>query len=176
VFVLKVNSYDDVLAAYTWLGEATGRQQQADDAANALKARVDAVVGKASSAASHPSVIIVTGAGRDVYGGGDQSYAGGLVKLLGATNALGALPAGAPIAGFGTVDLGQLASKNPDLVLAIPAAGSTLANDVRTSPAWAGTAAVKNGRVYELDPALFLKAPGPRIADAIEKLYSVLYP
>ena len=121
-------------------------------------------------------MLIVTGAGRDVYGGSDTSYTGALVKLLGATNVLGPIPAGAPIAGFGTVDLGQLATRNPDVVLAIPAGNGTLAADIRSSPAWMGTNAVKNGRVYELDPGTYLRNPGPSVAGAVEHLYELLYP
>jgi len=33
---------------------------------------------------------------------------------------------------------------------------------------------VKAGKVKELDPALFLQAQGPRIADAVEQLASYL--
>jgi ABC-type Fe3+-hydroxamate transport system substrate-binding protein len=137
---------------------------------------VDTAVAKAQAAAKQPAVLVVTGSGRDVYGGSNATYVGSLLAKLGANNVLGSLPGGAPIAGFGTVDLGQLASRNPDAVLAIPSGAGTLVNDITSSPAWASTAAVRNGRVYQLDATLFLRSPGPRVAEALEKLVVLLYP
>jgi ABC-type Fe3+-hydroxamate transport system substrate-binding protein len=175
VFVLRAGSYAEVLATLTALGAATAHATQATAAAASIEARVDAVVAKAAASAPKPTVLIVTGAGRDVYGGSDSSYTGALTKLLGANNLLGTLPVGAPIAGFGTVDLGQLATRNPDVVLAIPAANGTLAADIRSSPAWANTNAVKRNKVFELDSPTYLRSPGPHVADAVEHLYQILY-
>ncbi len=181
VFVIKAGIYDEIIAALTALGDATGHEEQATAAATSIQERAGALISKAQANATHPTVLILTGAGRELYGGSDATYAGSLVTLLAATNVLGVLPAGAPIPGFGTVDLGQLASKNPDVVLTIPTGGaavggSTLAADLRASPAWAGSNAVKNNRVYEIDPNLYLRNPGPNVADAMEHLYSLLYP
>jgi ABC-type hemin transport system substrate-binding protein len=41
-------------------------------------------------------------------------------------------------------------------------------------PGFNQMAAVQAGRVVELDPALFLQAQGPRIADAVEELLRLI--
>lgn len=173
VFVVKVESYDSALRALESLGEATGRTEQAKQAANGTRARVDAA--KEKLAGKHPSVLIVTGQGREVYGASEATYAGDLAKLLGASNVLGATADGAPLAGFATVDINQLATKNPDYVLVIARTqGPSLAADIRASAAWANREVIRNNRVIELDARLFLRAPGPSVADAVEKLAAIL--
>lgn len=172
VFVVKVDSYDSALRAIDALGEATGHTNEAKQAADGIRARVEAAKGKLGG--KHPSVLIVTGQGREVYGASEATYAGDLVKLLGATNVLGPTADGAPLPGFATVDINQLATKNPDYVLVIARTqGPSLAADIRASAAWANREVIPNNRVIELDARLFLRAPGPAVADAVEKLAEI---
>ena len=174
VFVVKAASYESSLEALQRLGEAAGRSEQANAAADAIEARVEAAKAKLAGRPAR-SVLIVTGQGREVYGASESTYAGDLAKLLGAANVLGAAAEGAPLPGFATVDINQLATRNPDYVLVIVRTqGPSLAADIRASAAWSNREAVARGRVIELDARLFLRAPGPGAADAVEKLAAVL--
>jgi iron complex transport system substrate-binding protein len=175
VFVLKAGSFDEVIAALSALGEALGRPEKAAEAIADIRARVDAVLDRVRGMPA-PTVLILTGTGRDTYAASNATYAGSLVTKLGGRNVLGAVPSGGPIAGFGLVEVGQVAGKNPDVVLVIPAGPGGLVEELRASPAWVGGAAVRAGRVYELDTGLYLRSPGPRAADAIEQLARLLYP
>lgn len=175
VFLIKVASYEDVLHAFRAVGEAVGQKDRAEELVGATEARVaaarDAVAGRPA-----PKVLILTGSGRDVYAGSDTSYTGALARLLGATNVLGAQPQGAPIAGFGLVEISTAAATSPDAVLLIAGAQSDLRSQVEGSPAWSATPAVRNNRLITLDPTLFLRSPGPRVADAVEQLARAIYP
>jgi ABC-type Fe3+-hydroxamate transport system substrate-binding protein len=111
-----------------------------------------------------------------VYAGSDATYLGDLVRLLGGTNVLGGVPQGAPIAGFGLIEITQAAALDPQVVLIITSGQGDLADAIRTSPEWAGSSAVVNGRVVELDTDLFLRSPGPSVAQAVEHLAGLLYP
>lgn len=175
VFVIAVNSYDGVLTAFAALGEALARQPAAKAAADELEKRAEAAVERAKGAGT-ARVLLLTGSGREVYAASDATYAGSLLKKLGATNVLGAAPEGAPLPGFGLVELAQAASLNPDVVLAISSGEGGLAAQVSASPAWAGTPAVAGGRVHEADASLFLRSPGPRAAEALEVLVRLLFP
>ena len=84
--------------------------------------------------------------------------------------------AGAPIAGFGTVEVTTVAARNPDVVLTLPSGAGGLAAQVVASPAWAGSKAVKKHRVFELDSNTFLRAPGPGVVKARQLLADLLYP
>jgi len=46
---------------------------------------------------------------------------------------------------------------------------------VGSRPGWASIAAVRDGRIYAVDPDLFSRA-GPRVAEAVETLARLLYP
>ncbi|MBE0608626.1 MAG: ABC transporter substrate-binding protein [Dehalococcoidia bacterium] len=177
VFVIKAASYGEVLATLVALGEATGRTVEAERARSAIEERAGAVALKARAQAGEPpKVLVVTGGGRDAFGGGSGTYIGSLLEQLGAVNVLGAAPEGGPIPGFGVIEIAQAANNNPDVVLVLPSSQGGLAEQIRAEPAWAGTPAVRDGRVYELDVALYLRAPGPRVAEALEGLYGLLWP
>ena len=177
VYLLRVANYEDVLFALGALGEATGRTQQGRDAAMALALAIEAealvqqVVGRAS-----PTVIILTGSGREVYAGSEATYIGSLVKKLGGTNLLAEAAAGAPIAGFGTVEVTAVATKNPDVVLILASGAGGLAAQITASPAWANSKAVRDRRVFELDINAFLRAPGPGVVKSLAALADLLYP
>ncbi|MBK6563051.1 ABC transporter substrate-binding protein [Candidatus Amarobacter glycogenicus] len=137
VFVLKANSYTEVLAALTALGGATGRDEAAAAAREALSRRVERVVAAARVKAAGkpaPKVLIVTGGGRDIFAGGAGSYLGDLVRLLGGVNVLAAAAEGGPVAGFGVVDVAQAAGLNPEVVLALSSGQGGLASQVTAEP------------------------------------------
>lgn len=174
VFVIDVKDYEGVLATLQALGDLAGREDEAAAAIDRIEERVDAL--KEDAPTSKPSVLVITGSGRDLYGATAATYPGSLVDLLGARNVLADAPDGAPLAGFGVIELGEAAALNPDVVLVITSGSGGLADEIRNSPVWAETAAVRAGRVHELDTALFLRAPGPRVVEAVELLASLLYP
>ena len=149
VYLLRVANYEDVLFALGALGEATGRTQQGRDAATALAIEAEALVQQVVGRAS-PTVIILTGSGREVYAGSEATYIGSLVKKLGGTNLLAEAAAGAPIAGG-------------------------LAAQITASPAWANSKAVRDRRVFELDINAFLRAPGPGVVKSLAALADLLY-
>ncbi|MEP6872716.1 MAG: ABC transporter substrate-binding protein [Anaerolineaceae bacterium] len=174
VFLLKVSSYEDVLLALGALGDATGRVPQARDAATALAIEVDSLVQQFTGRPS-PTVVILTGSGREVYAGSNQTYIGSLVKELGGTNLLAEAATGAPIAGFATVEVTAIASRNPSVVLTLASGSGGLAAQIIASPAWANSRAVKDRRVFELDTNAFLRAPGPGVLKALQTLADLLY-
>jgi iron complex transport system substrate-binding protein len=144
VFLIKVASYEESLHAFRAVGEAVGQKERAEELVAGTEAKVaeakQSIVGKLQ-----PKVLILTGSGRDVYAGSDASYVGSLVKLLGATNVLGAAPQGAPIAGFGLVEVEQAAVTAPDVVLIVAGSQSDLRAQIQASPAWAESRAVRDG-------------------------------
>jgi iron complex transport system substrate-binding protein len=175
VFVLKANSYGEVLAALAALGRATQREDEAEAAATQLREDRDRAVAAARTSGGSPKVLILTGGGRDVFAGGRESYLGSLVEELGATNVLGSVAEGGPVAGFGVVEVSQAASFAPDVVLVLSSGQGGLVAQIMADPAWAATPAVRNARVVELDNNLYLRAPGPRAGEALGALVEVLW-
>ena len=175
VFMVKVASYDDVLWAFRAVGEAFDRKDRAEELVAETEQRVAAVKASVEGRAA-PKVLILTGSGRDVYAGSDASYLGSLVKLLGGVNVAGSAPQGAPIAGYGLVEIEQAATLSPDVVLLVGGPRSDMEAQIQGSLAWAGTAAVRQGRVIAVDPVAYLRGPGANTAAAVEDLARILYP
>jgi iron complex transport system substrate-binding protein len=46
---------------------------------------------------------------------------------------------------------------------------------VKARPGWGSISAVKNNRIYAIDPDI-VSRPGPRLVDALEALAKLLYP
>jgi len=178
VFVVKANTYDEVLLALEALGAATGRPNEATAARAEVVAAAEAAFGAASARGAGsipPRVLILTGGGRDVFGGGGASYLGSMISHLGATNVLAASAEGGPVPGFTVIDVGQAASLAPDVVLILSSGEGGLAARIKGNPSWAGTPAVRNGNIYEVDPTLYLRAPGPRVGEAMAGLVPLLW-
>lgn len=178
VFVLKAADYNAILDALTVLGQATGREAQAAAASEAIKARVLAASldARTKAAGSPPRVLILTGGGLDVFAAGSNTYAGNLLSILGAENVLGATPEGGPLPGFGVVEVAQAAELAPDVVIVLPSGAGGITETILAAPEWAGTPAIRNGAIRTLDTGLFLRSPGPRIAEAVETLADALWP
>ncbi|GIW19010.1 MAG: ABC transporter substrate-binding protein [Tepidiforma sp.] len=179
VYLVKAADYLAILDAVERLGEAVGRQEEAAALRADLEGRVVAAALAARerrAAQGGLRVLVLTGAGRDVFAAGPATYIGNLLSMLGAENALANPPEGGPLPGFGVIDPGAAALLAPDVVLVLPAGDGGLDTLIRTDPAWAAAPAVRSGRVYAIDRMLFLRAPGPRVAEAIETLLGLLWP
>jgi ABC-type hemin transport system substrate-binding protein len=98
--------------------------------------------------------------------------------------ARGTLPFGllegpAPYPGFAlfSPELAAQSNPGPDVVLTItpaPPPAPRLSAVLPMVPGFKTMPAVKGGRVVELDSVLFLQASGPRIADAVEALLTIM--
>jgi iron complex transport system substrate-binding protein len=179
VFILKAATYDGVLEAITAVGDATNAIDRAAEVRTALEARAGSLSDAGNARAAREGkvrVLILTGGGRDIFAGGDSTYLGSLVQLLGAENVLGDAPEGGPISGFGVVEVGTAASLNPDVVLILPSGQGGLLEHLIARTSWADTPAVRESRIHNLDTALFLRSPGPRAGEALESLYQLLWP
>lgn len=179
VFILAAGNYLGILIGIEALGEAVDLGAEARTAIDALQAEVDEITAEAESASAGktpPRVLIFSGAGRDVFGGGTTTYVGGLVQMLGGENVLGEIPEGGPLPGYGVIGVSEAAIHMPDIVLILSAGEGGLADDIRSDPAWAAVPAVNNNRLHELDRELFLRAPGPRVVEALETLLPLLWP
>ena len=176
VYVLKAGTYAEVLAALAALGTATNRQAEAAAAAAALEAKAATALQAAKARGGSPKVLILTGGGRDVFGGSSATYLGSLLEFLGATNVLGSVADGGPIPGFGVIEVSQAATLNPDAVLILTSGQGGLAAQIQADKAWAATPAVRDKRVIEVDTTLFLRSPGPRAGEALETLLKLLWP
>jgi len=174
-FFVNVNGYGDVLAALRALGDAVGRRERSEQAADTIQRQAEVIRTRVAQERA-PKVLVLTGVERDLYAASRETYVGNLLTFLGAVNVMADAPAGAPLPGFAATSPGDAVALAPDVILVIPAGDGSLAEQIVRDPAWAAVPAVAAGRVYTLDVRRFLRAPGPSVVDALAELARLLYP
>ncbi len=170
-------SFDDVVASLRVVGQALGMAEEGNNAAAALKGKLESL--KAKLPATGPKVLILNGTPDDFYAAKPESYVGDLAALLNVTNVAAGQPDVGRFPGYTKLSLEAILTSGPDVVLAItagPPGGPTITGALSGNPAWADVPAVKNGRVAEISMEVYLQAPGPRAGEALEELARLLYP
>lgn len=171
VIAVRANSLEDVEESLRVLGAAIDHQKEAARAATQIRAAVEDAVGGVESQPS--ALILISDADRNIYAAKPESYSGAIADTLGLSNLAAGLPDSGPFPGFTLMSVEQVLVGDPDVIFAIspaPPPAPRLSDSLGFIPGFDGLAAVQNGRVSELDPALFLSAPGPRFGEAAAEM------
>lgn len=175
VIAVRAASVEDITQSLTMVGEIIDMNETATQAIAEIQDRIEA----AQSALPEGKSILVFIADKknNVYAAKPESYPGTMASLLGLGNLASGLPESGPYPGFALFTAEQASQSDPDVVFTItpaPAPAPRLSTVLSQMPGFKEMPAVKAGHVVELDPVLFLEAQGPRIADAVEELLSIM--
>jgi iron complex transport system substrate-binding protein len=180
VFAVKVDSFNGVTRGLRLVGALTGNKDAGDAAAKKLDDKLASVKSKISG--NGPSVIVLAAAGPGQFiASRDNSYLGDLLKLLGAKNVVtSGDPENFRFPGFSDYSPERIVEKNPDVVLALSLGGPPgtpkTSEALKSNAALSTINAVKQGRVFEVDPAPYLQSAGPRVSQVLDELPRLLYP
>jgi iron complex transport system substrate-binding protein len=175
VLAVRAASPDDVYNSLTLVGKVIDQSGTAAKAIATIKGRIDVV--KKATRSGRSVLVLISDANRNIYAAKPASYPGALLALLAQTNPAASIADAGPYPGFGLLTGEQALAMNPDVILTIspaPAPAPKLSDSLAQVPGFNQMAAVKNGKVKELDPVLFLQAQGPRISDAAEQMAGIL--
>ena len=136
------DSYSQTLA----IGKLVGKAKEA----NALNKSVKKRVAQArTDIESRPRVMVILGVGRTPFVFLPNSWGGDLVTKAGGELLTGGVESSSD---FERISDEVVVAENPDVIIAVPHAEEddipSLAEYLRTNPAWAGTNAVENNRIY----------------------------
>jgi iron complex transport system substrate-binding protein len=137
-------SYDQMLS----IGGLVGRKKAAEALVKSVKKRVaQARQGLASE--PRPRVMVILGVGRTPFVFLPNSWGGDLVTKAGGELLTGGVESAS---GFERISDEVVVAENPDVIIAVPHAEEddipSLSEYLRSNPAWAGTSAVENDRIY----------------------------
>ena len=175
VIAVRAASMDDIKQGLTLVGQVVDMNEAAAQAITEIESRIE--VAKQTTRTGRSVLIIIGDASRNIYAAKPESYPGTMLVLLGQDNLAEGLPDSGPYPGFATYTGEQALTANPDAVFAIspaPPPAPKLSEMLPMVPGFNNLDIVKAGTVQELDPALFLQAQGPRIAEAVEVLAGYL--
>jgi len=119
---------------------------------------------------SRPRVMVILGVGRTPFVFLPNSWGGDVVTKSGGELLTGGVESGS---GFERISDEVVVAENPDVIIAVPHAEEddipSLSEYLRTNPAWAGTNAVENDRIYISVDNSLLQA-GTDVAHTIRKV------
>jgi iron complex transport system substrate-binding protein len=173
VLSLTPRSLDEVWGDVRRVGQATGRERDADELASALARRVASIAAVATSARSRPRVLCLEWL--------DPYYVGGhwipeMVFHAGGEDVFGRLREPS----F-KVTAEQIAESRAEVIVVMPcghdSARAAQECELKRFPvSWNELPAVRDHRVYAVDANAYFSRPGPRLADGVELLAHLIHP
>ena len=128
------------------IGALVGRKAAAERLASRMERDVAAAT---RGIRRRPRVLVILGIGRVPYAFLANSWGGDLVTRAGGRLLTEGLRAGD---GFARISNETVVKRNPDIIIAVPHGSPSdipkLGQYLRTNPAWRGTKAARNGRIY----------------------------
>lgn len=168
---LKLDTIEEIYTGLETLGAAIGQPQKGRDAANAMKAKLDAVRARVAGLPRVRTLIVTGDESFSLAGPGE--FLDQLLQIAGGQNV--AAPLGKP---YPSVDREMLLSLSPDVVIRLVPDGDkkpqVLAQGQRMWDSLADLPAVKNHRVYVLTD-WYSELPGFRVGEMAEKFADILH-
>jgi iron complex transport system substrate-binding protein len=170
VLVVDPQSVADVARTATLLGRAVGADGEA--LARSIQQRVDAVKAKTASVSTRPRVYHEIDASdpTKIFTVGPGSYINDLIDIAGGTN-IAARTASA----YPQFSAEEILRSDPEVVILAADPYSAKPADVASRQGWSVIAAVKNGRIFTIEPNL-INRPGPRVGEAAEAYAKLVHP
>lgn len=179
VIMLKMKTYDDVLAKMKLFGDIAGTPEKAQSVMGEMQSEIQKVTAKLP--AQHKKVVILHATAKNVTVELDKSIAGGIAKMLALENiAMGTKPLDSD-PDIAPYSLEKLVEGDADVILVVTMGNiedikKRMTADISSNPAWAGLRAVKEGKIFFLPSELFQLNPGIRFPESVAYMANVVYP
>ena len=163
----------DVIRNIRTVGRATGAEEKADEIAEGMEARIEAVRVKAADADTRPSVLHVEWADPLMCGG---HWVPEMVDLAGGANTFGDKDTGT----F-KLEWDEVVERQPDVIVMMPC-GFDVKRGLEDVPilaerdGWKDLPAVRNDRVYVVDASAYTSRSGPRLVTGLEIMAEMIHP
>ena len=173
VVALEPKTVAEILETITLVGRISGHVEEARELVEDMQARIERVTNLTGGLSPQDRLRVFHLVWHDPLRtvGGDKLL-NELIELAGGKNMFDDLTE------YPTVDLESVLERDPQVIVANAGHGSAgdspfhwASNEARLK----GTAALKQGRVYEID-ADFVNRAGPRIVQGLEKMLQLIHP
>ena len=176
-FFFESGTYEAFVDSIASIGAAINREAEAATLINTLESSIDTAIENKTD--ESPSVAIIFGGGDSFMLATENSYVGGLARIMGATNVASELEGGmqAPFLQF---SLEQILVQNPDYILRFAHGNIEQTEEMFNqmfdeNPAFQQLSAVQNGNVIDLDFSIFGTVANLRAPEAFERLGEIFY-
>ncbi len=168
LFLAFPSSVEEVFDQIELLGRVTGHEDEAEAVAAEMRDGIDEIIGKLAGLDQGPSIFheLTT----DLWTVGPGSFVHDLYTLLKVENIAEAT--GLPAT---QMSAEAIIEADPEVIILADAEFGDSPETVAARPGWSNMAAVRNGRIYAVDPDI-VSQPGPRLVEGLETLARLLYP
>jgi len=149
------------------LGEATGHTDDAERVAGEMRKAVEDVRSRLGVVEA-PAVFHEVDT--NYFSAASGTFIGDLYGMLGAGNIADATGQAYP-----QMSAEAIIQADPDVIVLADEDAGESADTVKARPGWGSVSAVKNDRIYAIDPDI-ISRPGPRLVEALRTLAGYLYP
>lgn len=168
-------NYDDFLRLLDFFARLNGNPPEAFALRKCIADEVDALC-RAAEAHAKPSFLCMIAAGDGFLSETPHGNTANMAARLGARNVV---PGASPVRVKFSME--QLMLADPDVIFLLRTgpegkSAASVCADLDKRMEWRNLKAVRSGRVYMLEPEMFLYLPGKRYPDVFRKLAELLYP
>ncbi len=167
VFVSNPRDFRGIRKTTRDIAKIFGRDAAAESKIDMWQKRIDHVSEKCKDKPSAKTMFLVSL--NPIMLAAKNTFVNGFLEVCNLENVTGDVEINYPF--FNREDILE---RNPEIIIHTQENILSIEDVIKTYPEWSSLDAVKNERIYYVDPDLFHR-PGPRYADAAEMLYSKLY-
>jgi cobalamin transport system substrate-binding protein len=170
VVVVDPQTVGDVAATARLIGQAVGADGEA--LAASIKEKVNAVKTRTATATTRPRVYHEIDASdpAKIFTVGPGSYINDLIDIAGGANV-----AARAASAYPQLSAEEILRSDPEVIVLAADAYSSKPGDVAGRQGWSIISAVKNNRIFTIDPNL-INRPGPRVGEAAEAYAKLVHP
>jgi iron complex transport system substrate-binding protein len=171
-YLSNPQTLEGMLTSLQIVARLGGVEGKANELAQSLQARIDAVKSKISAATQKPTVyyeLDATDPGKP-YTAGPGTFMDNLISLAGGQNIAADMTSP-----WGQISSEQIIARNPDIILLGDAAYGVTPESVGQRPGFSAINAVKNAQVLTFDDNL-VSRPTARLVDGLETLAKLIHP
>jgi iron complex transport system substrate-binding protein len=171
VVVTDANDIEGVYAAISLIGSVVGKETEAASLIESMKATFTEISEKAAGDGTKTIYFEVSPLEYGLWTAGTDTFMDELAVMLGLTNIF------SDVSGWGEVSQEQVIERNPDYIVTSTmyfGEGPTPVEEILGRAGWQDITALKNAAVFSVDSNAMTR-PGPRLAEAIQSLYTLLY-
>ncbi len=175
VFAVRASSFDEVVYSLRVVGAITGHKDEGEKQAKTLEDKLSSIL--ARKPATSPTFLVLIGGGQGVVlAARSNSYIADVITRVGGQNVITTEPDNFRFPGFTEYSMERIIQTDPDVIFAISPGPTKLSDQLAKNPVWSSLKAVRENRVYEVDPVVYLQNAGPRVSQMLDELPRYLYP
>ena len=173
IFAVRATSLEDISDGIESMGIIFNKEEEVNQVLIDMNKQIEEISERVNY--SGDILILISDADRNLYAAKPESYAGLVADILNLKNVAAGMDDAGPYPGY-TSWAGETAMRtDPGYIFTInpaPPPAPRLSQTLPSIPGFNRLTAIREERVKDLDPILFMQAPGPRIIDALLELVS----